>query len=223
MRIAGTRLLVSAFSVGALTIVVHAVALLKDLVLANRFGTGDGLDAFLIAFLLPSVAGAFISGSFGSAFMPTFVHVRERKGDEAARRFYTSAYLLLALVLAGAAFLCILLLELALPWVASGFPAAKRDLTLALAWIVAPTLFTSGVAAVWTILLNARHRFAAGAIAPVVLPAALIMFVVAQPGADPHALAWGALAGSVLHMAFMGWMAHRDGLELVPALARPIA
>ena len=208
--------LASAVSIGALTAVVHGVTLVKELVVAYRFGTSDALDAFLIAYLLPSVVSVFLAGSFASCFMPMFIQVRERAGSEAANRFYEGAFALLAGTLGIASMLCLAVLPPALPWIVASFPAAKRELAVALSWIVIPTLFTSGIATIWTTLLNASHRFAAGAIAPILVPASMALFVSVSPESDPYALAWGALTGSTLQMAFLGWLARRDGFDLFP-------
>src|SRR5438034_8056569 len=48
------RILGAAATVAVLSLVVRAASLGKDLAVAYRFGTGDSLDAFLIALLLPA-------------------------------------------------------------------------------------------------------------------------------------------------------------------------
>src|SRR5919199_1808050 len=49
------RIFRAAFVIGALTFAVKLVSLVKETTVAACFGTGDALDAFLIAFLLPTV------------------------------------------------------------------------------------------------------------------------------------------------------------------------
>ncbi len=49
------RILAALLTVGGLSVVVKAAATFKELAVAYRFGTGDAVDAFLIAFLVPSL------------------------------------------------------------------------------------------------------------------------------------------------------------------------
>src|SRR5579883_3470092 len=78
------RIFAAAVTVGSLNLVAKLVTTGKELVVAGRFGTGDALDAFFIAWLLPSVAINVIGGAFGPAFLPTYIDVRERRGQAAA-------------------------------------------------------------------------------------------------------------------------------------------
>jgi putative peptidoglycan lipid II flippase len=60
----GGGLLGAVWMVAAGAAAVRVAAAIKDLVVANRFGTGDALDAFLIAFAL----AIFVTSTFRSAF-----------------------------------------------------------------------------------------------------------------------------------------------------------
>jgi len=202
--------------IAALTAVVHIVTVAKDLVVAHRFGTSDALEAFLIAYLLPSVAVVFLAGSVTTSFLPAFVQVRARDGMLSAQRFYSSILLMLVLFLLAASFVIWATLPSALPYLAGSFAPAKAGLTLELATIVAPTLLPSGIAALWGCLLNASHRFALAAVSPVVVPASIMAFALHASGGDAHALAWGALLGAILQMVLMGCMIRRVGFNLIP-------
>src|SRR5688572_587950 len=92
MEKSSRAVLASALSVGLLTAAVHAVTMLKELVVAYRFGTGDEIDAFLIAWLVPTMASVFVGTTFASSFIPAFVQIRDRSGAEPAERFYESAF-----------------------------------------------------------------------------------------------------------------------------------
>src|SRR3989442_2684937 len=80
----------AAVVVGTVTVVAKVGATAKELVVARWFGRGDVLDAFLIAFLLPSFFVNLVAGSFPFALIPTFIQVREREGREAAQRLFSS-------------------------------------------------------------------------------------------------------------------------------------
>ena len=84
------RILGAAATVAFVSLVVRAASLAKDLAVAYRFGTGDALDAFLIALLLPSFAINVVANSLNSAFVPIFIELREREGADSADRLFRS-------------------------------------------------------------------------------------------------------------------------------------
>ena len=70
-----------AFTIGMLTVGVKLASPASTLVIASFFGTGDDLEANLIAFLLPSTAMSVICRAFSSALTP--LQVRETAHDQA--------------------------------------------------------------------------------------------------------------------------------------------
>src|SRR5918911_4982265 len=84
------RIFTAMLTVGALSVIVKLAATLKEVAFAHRFGASDELDAFLIAFLLPSVVMNIVAGSFNAALIPTYIEVRDRDGREAAQRLFAS-------------------------------------------------------------------------------------------------------------------------------------
>ena len=64
-RTVGARISAAAFAIGVFTVGVKLVSLGSTLI-ASFFGTGDDLEAYLIAFLLPSTAMSVICGANGS-------------------------------------------------------------------------------------------------------------------------------------------------------------
>ena len=87
-------------TVGGFTLVVNLAATVKELVVARQFGTGDTMDALLIAFLLPSYAVNVLAGSCSTALVPTFVQVRENEGQEKAQQLLSGVIIWNTAVLA---------------------------------------------------------------------------------------------------------------------------
>ena len=63
-----------------MTVLVKVASVGKELVVAWRFGTGDELDAFFIAWLVPSLLIVVLADSFNGALIPVFVRLRELEG-----------------------------------------------------------------------------------------------------------------------------------------------
>ena len=88
---ANRRILAAILTVGGFSVVVKVTATVKELVVAYQFGTGDAVDAFLIAFLVPSIVVNVVAGSLTAAFTPVYIEIRETQGVLAARRLFQSA------------------------------------------------------------------------------------------------------------------------------------
>lgn len=81
----------AAIVVGIGTALVKVLAVVKELIVANKFGTANELDAFLIALLIPSIMIGIIANSFNSALIPTYIKVRDRSGIKAAQQLFAGA------------------------------------------------------------------------------------------------------------------------------------
>jgi len=106
------QVVTSAIVLGSATVAAKVAALGKDWLVARQLGAGDALDAFLVAFLLPSYAVVVLGHSFASAYVPIYLRVLEREGLPAAR------HLTARVLAAGTALLVFVTLGLALtaPW-----------------------------------------------------------------------------------------------------------
>ena len=77
---ANRRIFGATVTVLVMTVAVKGVTLVKEVLVAARFGTADELDAFLIAFLLPSLVINILGATLGAVFIPTYVAIRESRG-----------------------------------------------------------------------------------------------------------------------------------------------
>ena len=211
------RVFEAVLTVGALAFLCKVVAAAKELVIAYHFGTGDSLDAFLIALLIPHFAITLIGGSLNSALIPTYIRVREEQGQGAAQELLstvllwsTLALIILAILLAGMA-------SSVLGLVGSGFATEKFQLAISLYYILLPTLVLTGISTTWGAVLNAHDRFSLVAIAPMSISVVTIIVVaLAAHRWDAYSLALGTGGGAALELAFMGWGLNRAGVSLMP-------
>src|SRR5712691_11596472 len=89
-RFTSWRMLADTATVGGWTAIVKVAGAAKVILAARLFGTGDAMDAYLIAFLLPSFFIDMLSGPLDSALIPTLIQVRESNGRTAAESLYAS-------------------------------------------------------------------------------------------------------------------------------------
>lgn len=206
----------AAITVALMTVFVKVAAVGKELVVAWRFGTGDEIDAFLMAYIIPSFIINVVAGSFNAALIPTYIRVREQEGRVAAQRLFSSVMVWSLGLLGITTLLMVAAAPLYLPWIARGFNPEKLNLTFRLLCIMAPVILLSGIVVIWGAILNAGERFALAACSPILTPALSVLFLLIAPFWGIFALAGGGLCGSLLEMIVLGITLKRQGIFLCP-------
>src|SRR5262245_48445725 len=211
------RIFATALLIGSLTCIANVAVAAKELLVARQFGTSDVLDAFLIAFVLPSFAINVVAGSFNAAFVPTFVKVREQHGKEAAQHWFSGVMIWSTGILLVIVVLLALVGPFLLPVLGSGFTATKLALTRSLFFILLPSLMINGLSTIWAGVLNAGERFALVATTPMILPF-MIMFLLVLKGDTwgIYALAVGTVGGYIPEAILLAWSLKRYGFFLCP-------
>lgn len=188
--------------VGVAFIANRVLGLLRDVIIAGKFGTRPDLDAYYAAFRIPDFLFLVIaSGAFGAAFIPIFTGLMER-GEETAAWVLASSILNTAFyaltALSGIGFF--LAGPLVRTVVAPGLTASQQDLatTLTRILLLQPLFLGLGGAAMG--ILNARNRFLWPALAPVTYNLGIIFGALAlAPRYGVKGLAYGVVLGAVGH------------------------
>jgi putative peptidoglycan lipid II flippase len=186
--------------VAAFSILTRLAATLKELTIAHAFGRNDALDAFLIAFVLPTFLTSLLMSGLGSALLPTLMETRREHGPEAAQRLLSNIVFLSVIALVAAAILVGLFAPFYLPLLAHGFSPEKLLLTRNLLYLLLPWMVCSGLAILLSYILNAGEKFALPALVPLVTPLAMIGFIVFVGPRDGFSLALGMAAGGFLEV-----------------------
>ena len=186
-------------------IAVKVVATCKESVVAAFYGRSDAMDAFLAAFLIPNLLINLIAESMNQALVPTLIRVRLREGCERARQLLASSMTALCLLLAGFAIVMAILAPAFFPLIASNFAPAKLELSFHLFYALLPCVVLGGLASSCAAVLNAADRFSVPALAPAVVPFAIIAGTLAFHGS---AGIWAVVTATLVGMtAHAGWMA----------------
>jgi putative peptidoglycan lipid II flippase len=208
------RILGAAAIVAVFTGIAKVVFFSKELVVAWRFGTLDLLDAFLIAYVVPSFAINLVAGSINGALIPTYVQVREHEGHPSANKLYASVMVLGVLFLAFCTGLIVLSAPFYLRILASGFDHDKLKLTLNLLYVTSPVIVLSGVTTIRGAVLNAGEKFAVPALIPVVTPLLTIAFIMLGGSMlNIYALALGLVVGQLFESFFLGIALKHRGVK----------
>jgi putative peptidoglycan lipid II flippase len=195
----------SAFVVMIGLVLSQLAGLLKNIVVAHAFGTGAGYDAFTTANRLPEFLFNLVAGgALASAFIPTYTaFLVEEKRKEADRLASAVGSWLFILLAAGSA-LCMLFAPQLVRFVlAPGYTdPVQVQTTVALLRILllCPAVF--GLSGLVMGILNSHHRFFFSALAPMFYSLGWIGGVLwLAPTMGIFGLAWGVVAGAVMHFA----------------------
>jgi putative peptidoglycan lipid II flippase len=196
-------------TVGGYTLVSRLTGFMRDIMLAAIIGAGPVADAFFVAFRLPNHFRAiFAEGAFNAAFIPAYARIRTQGGAVAAGRFGDRIFTLLFASQIVLLALALLFTPQVIALLAPGFSREPQQFALAvsLTRITFPYLLLITLVTLWSGILNALHRFAAAAAAPILLNLAMMATLALAwwfPSAG-HAAAWGVLISGVLQAALVG-------------------
>jgi putative peptidoglycan lipid II flippase len=207
----------AAATVGTLTVGVKLIALSKEIAVANYFGRSDAVDAFLAAYLVPGFVIALVAGSLSAALIPTFIQVRQRDGEGAAQRLFSSCMVWSQSLLLGLSVLLAGTAPYLFRALARGFSADKLQLCTHLLYAMLPLILLSGLAANFTAIFYANKCFWIPAISPMLTPLLTCVLLLTRARIwGAWSLAAGAVLGGLCECVLLGTALRRKGTYIWP-------
>jgi putative peptidoglycan lipid II flippase len=202
----------------------RVLGLARDQILAALFGAGNAMDAYIVAFRVPSLLrDLFAEGAMSAAFVPTFTRYLATEGRPAAWRLGINVMNALAIVTGALVVAGLIATEPLLRMLTAADFAlipGKLELTVQLARIMLPLLTLIAVAAVLMGMLNSLHHFFVPALSPAmfnVVTIVVALTVVPFAGrlhVEPIVLiAIASLIGGIAQVALQWRPLHREGLR----------
>jgi putative peptidoglycan lipid II flippase len=221
------RLARSAAAAAAATMSSRVLGLVREMVLAQYFGTTAAMAAYNVAFRIPNLLrDLFAEGAMSAAFVPTFTKFLHGSGKESAWRLANLVINALAVI---TGLLVILGIVFAEPLVRAitdneyTRDAAQLALTVELARWMLPTLTFIALAAALMGMLNSLHHFFVPAFSPAmfnvvtILCAWLVVPFMPGLGIEPIvAIAAGTLLGGVAQLAIQWPPLRTEGFRYRP-------
>ena len=179
------------------------ISFFQTLVIAQAFGVGSQLDAYVAANRIPELIVTLISGgALTHAFIPIFSSFLAQGDADAAWRL--SSHLIntiftLALILSAAVFVMA-------PWlvenaVAPGFDPATTRYTVEMMRILLIGTIIFSISGIFSGILNSHQHFLLPALAPIMYDVGILIGVVfLLPIYGVHGIAFGAVLGAVMHL-----------------------
>jgi putative peptidoglycan lipid II flippase len=175
---------------------------LRLVVIADAVPDPAELDAFFAAFRIPDLLFQLVAaGALSSALIPVIAGLLETDGESRAWRVVSTVANLMVATLLVLALIVLVFADRLVPIYTSGFgpEAMARTIELTRVMVLSPIFLALGALA--TSVLNARGRFAASAIAPIVYNLAIIgAALLLAPTYGALGLAVGVVLGSLGHL-----------------------
>jgi len=207
--------------VGASFGLAAATGLLRNMIIARRFGIGADLDTYYAAFKLPELLFTVVAGgALSTALIPILVSYLAEGDRRGAWRLASAVTNLVLLALAALA----VGMALLAPWlvravIAPGFtPEAQAETAIIMRLVLLSTLIF-GISSVQTAVLHSMKHFLFPALAPVLYPlgvAAGAWWLAPRWGV--RGLAFGAILGALLHLLVKAPALWRYGFRWWPVL-----
>lgn len=215
-------------TIGGLTLIVRIFGFARDMILARVLGAGLAADAWQLAFTLPNTfRRLFAEGAFSVAFVPMYTRkLGADGGEQEADAFANEVLSVFIWVLLGFTAIAMLAMPGIVWLLAREYQSVpgKFELSVSLSRITFPYLMLVSLVALLSGILNARSRFAPGAIVPVVLNVVLIIGIGIGyyqrenfGGGDEavaHAQSVALAIAGMLQLAYMWWAARKAGVRL---------
>ncbi len=189
-----------------LTAISRILGLSREIIIAYLFGAGTATDAFFVAFRLPNLLRRlFAEGAITISFIPIFARYLRKNGEDEAKRFANSAFTIISISLIIVTLLGIIFASGFVFLTAPGFfrNPEKFTLTVKLTQIMFPFIFSIGLVALFSGILNTYNHFVTPALAPIFLNLSIIAgtFIFYSSFNEPiYSLAVGVLIGSLVQL-----------------------
>jgi putative peptidoglycan lipid II flippase len=190
--------------VAGLFALASLMGMVRNVIVAGRYGIGADLDAFYAAFKLPDLLFTVVAGgALATAFIPVLAESIARQDMQEVWRLVSAVTNWVLLIIATLAALA----ALAAPWlvarvIAPGFSPALQLETARLMRIILLSTLLFAVSAVQGSVLHGFKHFFLPALAPVLYPLGVIGGALwLAPVWGVRGLAVGAVIGAALHLA----------------------
>ena len=215
-------LLRSTSLVSIMTFLSRMAGFARDMVLAQIFGAGAGMDAFFVAFRIPNfMRRLFAEGAFSQAFVPVLAEYQEKQSTSDVRLFIARVAGQLSTVLSIVTAIGMVATPLIIFIFAPGFGehSTRTMLATEMLRITFPYLMLISLTAMAGAVLNTYGYFGVPAITPILLNASMILAALYLSPYCQHpvvGLAWGVLIAGIVQFIFQIPFLHQRKLLVKP-------
>lgn len=139
-----------------INVIAKVLGLLKESVLAYKFGTSSIVDAYTIAITFPTIIFAIIAGGINEAFVPVITRI---EGEEKKNNFVNDLIIIMSCVSVAMIIICMMFNDQIVDILAPGFTGESRNLSESFVFLISILIFPMAIFHVMTGLLNSEENF----------------------------------------------------------------
>ncbi|MFL7812075.1 MAG: murein biosynthesis integral membrane protein MurJ [Anaerolineales bacterium] len=201
----------------------NITGLIRQILVANAFGTSASMEAFNAANRISETLFNLVAGgALGSAFIPTFTSLLAKEKRAEAWKLASSIFNIILIALSLLAGLAAIFAPQVVRYViAPGFASdpAKEALTIALTRLMLPSAVLFGISGLVMGILNSHQKFFIPALTPAMYQLGMIFGVlVLSPSLGIFGLAYGVLIGAAFHLILQLPSLFRQGAHYTASL-----
>ena len=205
--------------VTAVIILSKVFGFVRDMILANYFGTGISNDAYVSAYSLFYLPVLLFNSCISATLIPLYVEQREQHSLERSNHFASNTLNLFALAALAISALMVLLARPLVGLIYVGFEAEKADLTVRLVRVMLLSLVFNVTSISLASLLNAAEKYVAAQLTGFPLSLCVMAASVFFSGRyGIMAVGWGVFAANFLQFLVLipflrGWFRYSPVID----------
>jgi putative peptidoglycan lipid II flippase len=208
-------------TIAGLSLLAKGVGFLRDAASASIFGTGDAMDAYVLALSVPNLIAGLSGDAVPTALIPAYAKAKHSRGANAAAKVIANGIFFQAALVAGVCLTLALISSSLIDALAGDFSTSKTELSRELFMLLLLFTLLLSISQVVAAALQAEKKFTLAAVSPALIPAVAIIALYTLNGSvGVFSLAIGLVAGSMVHLGvlLMGAVRQHGAGCLVPDL-----
>jgi putative peptidoglycan lipid II flippase len=193
----------SAILIATMGLASRILGLVRDRILAAKFGAGDVLDAYYAAFKIPDlIYNLLILGALSAAFIPVFSSLMSRKDKEQAGWKLVNSMISVGLILVVlVAVIIFIFTDFFIGLIAFGYSDEKRELVVQMTRIMLISPIILGVSGIFGGILNSFKKFFFYSLSPIFYNLGIIFgATILSMHFGYLGLALGVVIGALMHL-----------------------
>lgn len=207
----------TAFLMAILTVLSKLIGFVREMVMANYFGTSYVTDAYVMATAIPSVIFGGILVSVSTAYMPTFSKITESNGIEKSNKFTSEIMNLVFLISLISGVVGFIFSDQIVGIFASGFEGETAQLTSFFVKITFSYVIFSSMSGILDAYLQYKGFFLPPILTGYLLSICTIVAIVVCAHTSYYYLPFGMLVGYLLRFICIFLISKKNTFSYIPS------
>ena len=211
----------SLFKLSFMTLLSRIMGFIRDVCMADVFGTGTLTDAFFIAFRLPNFfRKVFAEGAFLQVIVPYFAHMKVHDREN-LKLFIAEITGALIVIIAVLILFVMMFANDIVSIIAPGFHNNFHiSLIINMIYITFPYIIFISLVSFFSSILNSYNSFVAPGLMPILLNISFIIFTYYHQYFHPNimSLSWAVLFGGISQLLSITFVLYKYNLFVLPKI-----